>query len=202
MAVKDKADVDRVREAMTNYLNFLKGDLYCNILHELFDHEGFQLTLAYDLRASPDEMFVDWRSVDNLKKVDRVAHEHCIAVDQLICVEFRDIVGRDAISPSTLRMSMYFNSPRLNEIFSSLGDSLDCRQGVYTLDIEMINGVPQGLESHRAGLESIFAKFDLSFGSLEQDVGFFLFNTDCFVTYINPQIAVNQLKLNQQPVMC
>lgn len=185
---KDRADLERVKQAMMDYLNALKEDVFCQIVHELFDHEEFQITLAYDLRTPIDEMFVDWTRVPYSTKIQHIAQEHQVPKDQLVCIEFRELVRDQDLR--TLRMQVYFDSPRLESIFTKYQNTVFTRTPeCYSLDIQVVQGQPESLQELQARLGGIFAEFDLLFSAAGQDVGFFLLNTDCYITYYNPDVV-------------
>lgn len=188
---KERADLERVKQSLMDLLNALNQDIHCQIVHELFDHEEFQITLAYDLRTPIDEMYVDWTRVPHAQKIRDIASEHQIAEDQLVCIEFKErVLDQDRL---TLQMDLYFNSPRLASIFSRYEGSVFTRKDqVYSLNIEVNQGHFQSLHTEQQALSGIFAYFDSLFGAQGQDVGFFLLNADCYITYLNPELAPSQ----------
>lgn len=191
---KDRADVKRVAQALTDYLNMLKQDPACCIVHGIFEHEDFQLTFAYDVRAFVDELFVDWQKTPQDTKVRALAKENCIDVDRLVCIEFREIAGTDR-----LQMKLYMLSPGLEAIFDRFTHVLNKSGQSYTLNIEMLDGQPQGIDQIREQMASIFKYLDLEYSSRDLDVGFYLLNSDCYMTYLNSMIANEQTVVETRP---
>lgn len=193
---KDLADKERVAKALTDYLNMLKQDLTCCIVHNIFDHEDFQLTFAYDVRAFVDELFVDWQKTQDEVKVRALAKENCIDVDRLVCIEFREIAGANKI-----QMKLYMLSPGLEAIFDRFSHVFNKSGQSYALDIDLIDGQPQGLAQIQNQISSIFHYFDLEYSMKGREVGFYLLNCDCYMTYLNSLIADERVVTAPRPLI-